>query len=45
MIYKGLAQQYVAAFNAKDINGASILMAKDFTLADPTVTNLGSATG
>ena len=36
-----LTQQYVAAFNAKDINGISNLLAHDFTLNDPTVRFLG----
>lgn len=36
-----LTQQYVAAFNAKDIEGVSALLAEDFCLTDPSVIKLG----
>ncbi|QNI71224.1 nuclear transport factor 2 family protein [Cyanobium sp. NS01] len=35
-----LTQQYVAAFNAKDIDGVSALLTEDFSITDPSVTQL-----
>ena len=35
-----LTQQYVAAFNARDIDGVAALLSKDFCLTDPSVTRL-----
>ena len=36
-----LTQQYVAAFNAKDIDGVAVLLSEEFCLTDPSVTRLG----
>jgi ketosteroid isomerase-like protein len=35
-----LTQQYLAAFNARDIDGVAALLSKDFCLTDPSVTRL-----
>jgi ketosteroid isomerase-like protein len=35
-----LTHQYVAAFNARDINGVAALLSEDFCLTDPSVTRL-----
>lgn len=35
-----LTQRYVTAFNAKDIEGISDLLADNFSLTDPTVSSL-----
>ena len=35
-----LTQQYVAAFNAKDIDGVAVLLSEEFCLTDPSVTRL-----
>lgn len=36
-----LTQQYVDAFNARDIKGVADLLSSDFSLTDPSVTCLG----
>ena len=36
-----LTQQYVSAFNAKDIDGVAELLSENFHLTDPSFTRLG----